>query len=85
MTYPKPFEKLRALRAKLAAVPSHLCDDETREGIIAGIDELDDEMVASARLDAYMKATTPPTPGYHTEYIALFAGSATVNHEERVA
>jgi hypothetical protein len=43
------FTKLRAVRDKLAAVPSHLVDADTRREIVAAINELDDAMVMSQR------------------------------------
>jgi hypothetical protein len=43
------FTKLRALRDKLASIPSHLVDAETRRAIVCAIDELDEAMVKDQR------------------------------------
>lgn len=43
------FARLKALRDKLASVPSVLCDAETRAEIVKAIDELDDAMVMDVR------------------------------------
>ena len=70
------FDKLKSVRGKLAAIPAHAVDAATRKEIVAALEDLDDAMVTDLRAERY--ARTLPTPyDITTEYLAMFAGSAT--------
>jgi hypothetical protein len=66
------FTKLRALRDKLASIPSHLVDADTRREIVAAINELDDAMVKWVRAEHFAKTQHEAAPSFD---IADFANT----------
>lgn len=75
------FERLKAVRDKLASVPAFACDPETRRELVQAIDELDDAMVMEVRAMQYARNLPAPTTDYTDELLAMFAGSATTHTE----
>lgn len=73
------FTRLKALRDQLAAVPSSLCDAETRRQIVGAIDDLDDAMVMDTRAQEW--ARNNPASAVHEDALALFAGTSTASCE----
>jgi hypothetical protein len=73
------FEKLRALRDKLASVPAFSMNAAAQREIISAIDDLDDAMVQDIRLQTYT-STLPPFDAerFTEDFRASYFGSATV-------
>jgi hypothetical protein len=70
------FTKLRALREKLASIPSHLVDAETRASLVDAIRELDDAMVMDQRAADIARLTNNATVDMVDFYTHTFGGMA---------
>lgn len=63
------FNRLKALRDKLASVPAFSCDAETRKELVAAIDELDDAMVMEIRGHEQARLNAAQRDRMHDEFV----------------